>query len=218
MFDQNTYQLHSRIYNSFCSIPNEKYLQKIHYFEKNEKLIDNLLEQEKYFIYCEYAHALFSLGVYNKFIPYCNQVLAMSLEPTMEENCKMFRKLLARKASALYKVGSYLESIHICKELLKMKQTEEGTQSIYIKSQKRIERNHSRIFKGILIITISTLLIIYFIKSIFLASFYPNLEPYIDYLLLCILLAIFVQIIWNERLVHKRAKKNLLDFLTELQK
>lgn len=218
MIDKSTYQLHSRTYNSFCSIPSKKYLQKIHFFEKKEAIINNLSEQEKYFIWWEYAHALYNLGVYNKFIPYCNQLLAMSLEPRIESDSKMFKKLLTKKATALDQIGSYLEAIHVCKELLKMEKTDNEIKTIFIKSQKQIERDHKRQSKAILVLLISALLIIYFIKSIFLESFYPNIEPVIDFVLLSIVLAIFIQIVWNERLIHKRAKKTLLDFLTELQK
>lgn len=218
MIDKTTYQLHSRTYNSFCSIPDKKYLQKIHFFEKKEAIIYNLSEREKYFICWEYAQALYNLGVFNKFIPYCNQLLAMSLEPRIESDRKIFRKLLTKKAVALDKTGSYFEAIHVCKELLKMEISDNEIKKVFIKSQKQIERDHKRKTKAILVLLISTLLIIYFIKSIFLKSFYPDLEPVIDYVLFGILLTILIQIVWNERLIHKRAKKTLLDFLTELQK
>lgn len=212
-----TYHIRSRILTSFLSIPQNKYLQKIHYFEKKEDQIQQLPSTEQYLLYTLYADALYNLSVFTKYLAYNHQVLAMSLNPQLEEDNNVFKTLLSRKASALYRLGNYQESIYICKELLKMDYQKNYISRLFVKSQKRIERDKDHRFKAMLILLISALSVIYFIQSIFLSAFYPDLNKYFNLVLVGITGIIVVQIIWHERKIMTHARKALKIFMTEFQ-
>lgn len=202
---------------SFLSIPQTKYLQKIHYFEKKEDQIQDLPSSEQYLLYSLYADALFKLRVFNKYLAYNHQVLAMSLNPELEEDQNVFKELLSFKAKAHYRLGNYQQCTYICKELLRMDYRKNHIPKLFVNAQKRIERDQDHRFKAILIILISALSVLYFVKSIFLSAFYPELEKYVNQVLILLVLAMVVQVLWHEKVIVRRARNVVKKFMTELQ-
>lgn len=166
----------SRYYTSFCSIPEKKYLQKVHYFEKHEQKINHLNDTERHRIIKGYLSALFNIKAFTKYIAYSEVGIHMALNHELEENLQYFYLILYRKMVCYFHKGDYEETDKLCRQLYKMKQPY-AIDGYFIKANKRMIRSSQQFYKKAIVFTISLAAIVYFINTIFVLSFYPALSP-----------------------------------------
>ena len=203
----------SRYYTSFCSIPEQKYLQKVHYFEKHETKINQIDISERYLITKYYLEALFRIKAYHKFIVYSDIILSLSLNIDLEDTLNYFHKVLRQKALANFAIGKYEKAAKLCRQIIKM-DSDPKINRIFVKSTKRILRQNQQGRKALLIILLSAALIVYFLNIIFFIPFYPEIATFITKGKYVILIFSFFIVAVTEIAISRKANEELAEILS----
>lgn len=204
----------SRYYTSFCSIPENKFLQKVHYFEKHESKINLLDENERYKIYSQYLASLFYIRAYSKYINFSDQVIHLSLNNELEKSLDNFYLILYRKLIAYYTNGMYKKCDQLCRQMFRMKHPYD-IDKLFIRANKRIIRSRQNIYKNIIILSLSCAAIFYFINVIIISSFYPSLSDSFNTFVLILLGFSVVSLLVSELYSTQKAKSMLSAILSE---
>ena len=204
----------SRYYTSFCSIPEDKFLQKVQYFEKHQNKISLLDENERYKIYSQYLSSLFHVRAYTKYICFSDQVIQMSLNNDLEKSLDNFYLILYRKLIAYFIKGMYKECDQLCRQMFIMKHPYD-INKFFILANKRIIRSKLQLYKNIIVLSLSCAVICYFINVIIISAFYPSLSDKFNIIVLIFLGFSVASLMVSEIYSTQKAKSMLSAIMTE---
>jgi tetratricopeptide (TPR) repeat protein len=153
---QSNFLYNNEVYSAFKELDKSSFREVVQYFESNKKYI-NHLEQEQYFeILATYAHALFELGIYGKYIKFAEEVLQNSIENNIYEfeGEDIYSATLFRIAASHYNIYQVDKAEKILKQLLRMHPDNTAISAFYKKilSRKRTLSQKTRAISIVLLL------------------------------------------------------------------
>jgi len=178
---QSNYLYNNDVYIAFKELDRSSFRELVQYFENNRKYI-NHLDPEQYFeILATYAHALFELGIYGKYIKAAEEILHLAIENNVYEfeGEDIYSATLFRIAASHYNIYQVDKAEKILKQLMRMHPDNTAISSFYKKllARKRTLSQKTRA-ASIVLLLLSALIIA--AELLVFRPFFQSLVFYIE--------------------------------------
>lgn len=205
--DKRTYH---EYYHIFLRIPPEDYLQKIGFYESNQRLFSHLDEESFQEVFIEYLLALFESGSYRKFLEHVNEGLVMVIQKNiyLHKEKDIFLELLFRKAASHYNLQQIESAKTVLKELLRIRSSEKLYQNFFWKIRMEEENHKHRYIYGSITLLLIVAIILLFLEMMVIEPFYHQYAEYFilttKYLLVSsVIIVLFVKFHFAQKIRHE---------------
>lgn len=174
----------NEIRNVFHQIPQRSYLERILYFERHNKSIDQLSFLPWIEIQIDYIVALFETGHYQKYLNLVDRIIELIIKENLlfYKGEDVFVDLLFKKAAALFNLDKTLEASEILIQVIKIDHTHPYATLFLQKCLHHLERNQTNTHTTIFIVVLIIAAALTAAELLWIKTFYPEVELFIEYI------------------------------------
>jgi len=128
-----TGEIEKLVYQEYLELNSTDYQEKIRYYERNQREIQQLPFSISTEIQCECVMAYFEVGAYYKYLEKVDMLIQLVIEENIYniKNKNIFEELLFRKAASSYNIVDYYKAEYVFSELIKINPTNDIYKKAY---------------------------------------------------------------------------------------
>lgn len=166
---------HSDVVLGFKQIPEKNFSRQIYFIEKHRDLVENMDSYFRIDLLNQYNNALFEIGHFRKCL---DQIEALIYDVINEnfnhEGEDLFCILLKRKASALYHIGEFEQSVFISSELIKINPDFQDTCQLITSSAYRLTKEKTKSLRALAVMMLIFGITVTCFDLLVIQNFYPE--------------------------------------------
>lgn len=149
-----TGEIEKLVYQEYLELNSSDFQQKIRFYERNTREIQQLPFTISTEIQCDCVMAYFEVGAYYKYLEKVDNLIQLVIEENIfsVKDKNIFEELLFRKAAASYNVVDYYKSEYVFSELIKINPTNEIYKKAYTRCNVDKLRYEGQQFRAMTII------------------------------------------------------------------
>lgn len=213
---------HSSIYKAFQEIEQRDYRTQVRFFEERAKKIEQLDDQEYFDLSVTYVHALFELGMYNKYLTRVDRMVEISIDQNIQffKGKDLFCELLYQKAAAQYQMMEYEQASYTVRELIKISPDYPHTNLLLKRIIRKSSPQFNKVIQAVAVVCFILAAVVIAFEIFYLRTFYAD-SSYISLVELSrILLLLLGMIVYagGESYLFWRADHKARQFISSMKR